>query len=130
MRRINRKRPEFIEISMLNLIDVIFILLIFFMLSTTFSKYWHYEISLPKTNNSENITKENNIKEVILNKDLNLYIKSNKNLILIDDINKYIKSSDIVLLSADKEISYDNLIKTISIIKNSNINKIKLNIER
>lgn len=130
MRRLNRKRPEFIEISMLNLIDVIFILLIFFMLSTTFSKYWHYEINLPKTSNSENITKENNIKEVILNKNLKLYIKNNKDLILIDDINKYIKSSDIVLLSADKEISYDNLIKTISIIKNSNINKIKLNIER
>lgn len=130
MRRITRKRPEFVEISMLNLIDVIFILLIFFMLSTTFSKYWHYDIDLPKTNNNEEIQNNKNLKEIVLDKDLKIYLKTNKELILINEISNFINPNDIVLLSADKNISYNDLINTISLIKNSNINQIKLNIER
>ena len=37
----NRRKRQNVDISMLNLIDVIFMLLIFFMLATTFNKHKH-----------------------------------------------------------------------------------------
>lgn len=45
----NRRNRQNAEISMLNLIDVIFMLLIFFMIATTFNKYSQFQLSVPKS---------------------------------------------------------------------------------
>ena len=45
----NRRSRQNAEISMLNLIDVIFMLLIFFMIATTFNKYSQFQLSVPKS---------------------------------------------------------------------------------
>ena len=45
----NRRSRQNAEISMLNLIDVIFMLLIFFMIATTFNKYSQFQLSIPKS---------------------------------------------------------------------------------
>ena len=45
----NRRNRQNAEISMLNLIDVIFMLLIFFMIATTFNKYSQFQLSIPKS---------------------------------------------------------------------------------
>ncbi len=39
----NRRSRQNVEISMLNLIDVIFMLLIFFMIATAFNKYSQFQ---------------------------------------------------------------------------------------
>ena len=44
-----RRRRQNVDISMLNLIDVIFMLLIFFMIATTFNNYSQFQLSVPKT---------------------------------------------------------------------------------
>ena len=49
MKFVNRRSKQNTEISMLNLIDVIFMLLIFFMIATTFNKYSQFQLSVPKS---------------------------------------------------------------------------------
>ncbi len=46
--RFRHQRPEEVSVNITPLIDVVFILLIFFMISTTFKKESHIELSLPK----------------------------------------------------------------------------------
>lgn len=46
--KFRHQRPEEISVNITPLIDVVFILLIFFMISTTFKKESHIELSLPK----------------------------------------------------------------------------------
>ena len=48
MRFARRTRPE-VEVNMTPLIDVVFLLLIFFMVSTTFTKESHLSIDLPES---------------------------------------------------------------------------------
>lgn len=46
--KFRRQRNEAVEVNLTPLIDVVFLLLIFFMVSTTFTKESHLEISLPE----------------------------------------------------------------------------------
>ena len=45
--KFRRKQPEEVNVNLTPLIDVVFLLLIFFMISTTFTKEAHLEIALP-----------------------------------------------------------------------------------
>lgn len=132
MRKITRTKPRYAEISMLNLIDVIFILLVFFMLTTTFKKYWHFDIELPKQSISENIKDSDETIDIMLNLNNEIFIKQKKDFIKIkqDDLALALKNYKIAILNADKNLSYDKVINLITLIKNTNIDTIKLNIER
>lgn len=46
--KFRRKQKEEVSVNLTPLIDVVFLLLIFFMVSTTFTKETHLEISLPE----------------------------------------------------------------------------------
>ncbi len=46
--KFRRKQPEEVSVNLTPLIDVVFLLLIFFMVSTTFTKETHLEINLPE----------------------------------------------------------------------------------
>lgn len=48
-----RQRTEEISVNLTPLIDVVFLLLIFFMVSTTFTKETHLKIDLPKASTEE-----------------------------------------------------------------------------
>lgn len=48
--RFSRQRPEEVSVNLTPLIDVVFLLLIFFMVSTTFTKETQLEIDLPSAN--------------------------------------------------------------------------------
>lgn len=132
MRKITRTKPKYAEISMLNLIDVIFILLVFFMLTTTFKKYWHFDIELPKQSISENIKDSDETIDIMLNLNNEIFIKQKKDFIKIkqDDLALALKNYKIAILNADKNLSYDKVVNLITLIKNTNIDTIKLNIER
>lgn len=47
--KFKRQHPEAVEINLASMLDVIFILLIFFMVSTTFTKESHLTIDLPES---------------------------------------------------------------------------------
>jgi biopolymer transport protein ExbD len=61
-----RTRSEEVSINLTPLIDVVFLLLIFFMVSTTFTKETHLELDLP-TSTSEKTLAELNQIEVLVN---------------------------------------------------------------
>lgn len=51
--RFRRKQPEEVSVNLTPLIDVVFLLLIFFMVSTTFTKETHLQIDLPEASADE-----------------------------------------------------------------------------
>ena len=51
--RLSRRREDSPDITLTPLIDVVFLLLIFFMVSTTFSQYSQLEIELPEASTEE-----------------------------------------------------------------------------
>ena len=131
----NRRKRQNVDISMLNLIDVIFMLLIFFMLATTFNNYSQFQLSVPKT--SAQLEKKEDTKiEVIVNKDKKYFLK-------IDNKTRELSQNEIasefsklskealknITLTADEHLEYKDIVDTISILKNMNIENISLNIQ-
>ena len=131
----NRRKRQNIDISMLNLIDVIFMLLIFFMLATTFNNYSQFQLSVPKT--SAQLEKKEDTKiEVIVNKDKKYFLK-------IDNKTRELSQNEIasefsklpkeslknITLTADEHLEYKDIVDTMSILKNMNIENISLNIQ-
>ena len=131
----NRRKRQNVDISMLNLIDVIFMLLIFFMLATTFNNYSQFQLSVPKT--SAQLEKKEDTKiEVIVNKDKKYFLK-------IDDKTRELPQNEIasefsklpkevlknITLTADEHLEYKDIVDTMSILKNMNIENISLNIQ-
>ena len=131
----NRRKRQNVDISMLNLIDVIFMLLIFFMLATTFNNYSQFQLSVPKT--SAQLEKKEDTKiEVIVNKDKKYFLK-------IDDKTRELSQNEIasefsklpkealknITLTADEYLEYRDIVDTMSILKNMNIENISLNIQ-
>ncbi|WP_299179034.1 biopolymer transporter ExbD [uncultured Neptuniibacter sp.] len=53
-----RQRQEEVNVNLTPLIDVVFLLLIFFMVSTTFTKETHLEVDLPEASGSTTVTDE------------------------------------------------------------------------
>ena len=131
----NRRKRQNVDISMLNLIDVIFMLLIFFMLATTFNNYSQFQLSVPKT--SAQLEKKEDTKiEVIVNKDKKYFLK-------IDDKTRELSQNEIasefsklskealknITLTAHEHLEYKDIVDTMSILKNMNIENISLNIQ-
>ena len=131
----NRRKKQNVDISMLNLIDVIFMLLIFFMIATTFNNYSQFQLSVPKTS-AKLEQKEDTKIEVIVNKDKKYFLKINDK---IQEVSKEKMSSEFsklsevslknITLTADEHLEYKDIVDTMSILKNMNIENISLNIQ-
>ena len=63
--KFRRQRGEDTGVNLTPLIDVVFLLLIFFMVSTTFKKETHISLNLPEAE-GEQITAENNQIEIVI----------------------------------------------------------------
>lgn len=60
-----RQRQEEVNVNLTPLIDVVFLLLIFFMVSTTFTKETHLEVDLPEANGDKTVA-EQQILEIVI----------------------------------------------------------------
>lgn len=136
MKFVRRKNVNNANISMINLIDIIFVLLIFFMITTTFKVFSNFDIKLPQSNANFDKDNKKNI-EILYTKDEQIIYIENKNqifltenklkeklILLHDELKKNIK------LSADETLAYGKIINLISILKESNIQNVELNIEK
>ena len=87
-----RKKRNIMSLDLTPLIDVVFLLLIFFMVSTTFNKYGKIDIDVPVSKVSEKI--ENSKIEIIIDKNENYFIlKDGKTFpINLDDLGEYLKN--------------------------------------
>ena len=109
MRYVRRDKGKHTGISMLNLIDVIFVLLLFFMLTTSFNKFVHIDIALPQSASNLNEEDKKNVEVFyLLNGEVLLSIK----------------------LNADEAINYGEVVNLISILKDSGTQNVVLNIKK
>ena len=131
--RRNRQNPE---ISMLNLIDVIFMLLIFFMIATTFNKYSQFQLSIPKSD-AKFDKKEETKAEIIVNRERKYFLKLGNNVKEIsgENIHNEIlrlpkEMLENMTLTADEHLEYGYIVEIMSKLRNENVKNVSLNIQK
>lgn len=139
-RRFINKPRKYHSMDLTPLIDVVFLLLIFFMVATNFSKFSSMDIKVPKSNVENKNTAIETI-EVLLNsnKILNIRITTNgivENQEVVENnlnqkINDLLKASNNknIILIADEVLDYGYIIKVMSILKEAGVEGISLKTE-
>lgn len=139
-RRFMNKPRKYHSMDLTPLIDVVFLLLIFFMVATNFSKFSSMDIKVPKSTVENKNTAIETI-EVLLNsnKTLNIRITTNgfvENQEVVENnlnqkINDLLKASNNknIILIADEVLDYGYIIKVMSILKEAGVEGISLKTE-
>ena len=132
----NRRSRQNAEISMLNLIDVIFMLLIFFMIATTFNKYSQFQLSIPKSD-AKFDKKEETKAEIIVNREKKYFLKLGNNIKEIsgENIHNEIlrlpkEMLENMTLTADEHLEYGYIVEVMSKLRNENVKNVSLNIQK
>ncbi len=122
-----RKKRNIMSLDLTPLIDVVFLLLIFFMVSTTFNKYGKIDIDVP-TSTVINKTEESKI-EIVVDKDENYFIiKDGKTYpINIDDLSEHLSGVKEVSVTGDKNLKYQTIMDVITKIKKQGIENLGIN---
>ena len=122
-----RKKRNIMSLDLTPLIDVVFLLLIFFMVSTTFNKYGKIDIDVPVSKVSEKI--ENSKIEIIIDKNENYFIlKDGKTFpINLDDLEEYLKNVKEVSITGDKNLKYQTIMDLITKVKQQGIENLGIN---
>ena len=132
----NRRSRQNAEISMLNLIDVIFMLLIFFMIATTFNKYSQFQLSIPKSD-AKFDKKEETKAEIIVNRNKKYFLKMGNDIKEISEENIHGEILKLpkemlenVTLTADEHLEYGYIVEVMSKLRNENVKNVSLNIQK
>ena len=132
----NRRSRQNAEISMLNLIDVIFMLLIFFMIATTFNKYSQFQLSVPKSDAKFDKKKETKA-EIIVNRNKKYFLKVGNDAKEISEENIHGEILKLpkemlenVTLTADEHLEYGYIVEVMSKLRNENVKNVSLNIQK
>lgn len=132
----NRRNRQNAEISMLNFIDVIFMLLIFFMIATTFNKYSQFQLSIPKSD-AKFDKKEETKAEIIVNREKKYFLKLGNNVKEIsgENIHNEIlrlpkEMLENMTLTADEHLEYGYIVEIMSKLRNENVKNVSLNIQK
>ncbi|MCD6574966.1 biopolymer transporter ExbD [Candidatus Aerophobetes bacterium] len=122
-----RSRSEEVFINLTPLIDVVFLLLIFFMVSTTFVTIRQgIKVNLPRTTTPQERLKENIV--ISITKDNHIYlgkrwIKDEK--VLFSILKREIKGrGELVLINADKEVEHGKVVKVMEIAKRAGASRL------
>ncbi|RLE12718.1 biopolymer transporter ExbD [Candidatus Aerophobetes bacterium] len=122
-----RSRSEEVFINLTPLIDVVFLLLIFFMVSTTFATIrYGIKVELPKTTTPQEKVEENIV--ISVTKDNHIYlgkrwIKSEKELTSL--LKKEIKEKGgLVVINADKNVKHGQVVKVMELAEKAGATKL------
>ena len=121
------KRRSLATPDLTPLIDVVFLLLIFFMLVTTFDKYSGFKLELPKGEVVSESSK--GVYELVIDKDENYFLMIDKvsNPVILEKIGEKIININEMTISADKDLKYEIIVKSIGVLKNNGVDKVELN---
>ena len=129
-----KEEKELISINITPLIDIVFLLLVFFMLATSFIQKSTIEVNLSSGKNVE-IENEKNTIVLILNKKGQIYL--NKKLINISSIRNEVisiiekKPKSKILIKSDKKLAVQKVIRLIEEVRLAGTDNIKLiNLEK
>jgi len=138
LERIKRRSGGTLVLEITPLIDVVFLLLIFFMLATTFDERSAFKIDLPKSTAAKT---KSTLKEVqvLVDKDKNVYLRytdnsgksQNERLDLtnfVSVVSEKLNNSESkdVIISADKNIDYGFIVEIMSLLKESGASAINI----
>lgn len=133
---VRRDKARYVGISMLNLIDVIFVLLLFFMVTTSFNKFAHIDIALPQSASNLDEKDTKNVEVFyLLNGEVLLSVSGEQKSLNLADLGAQIsnltpKQKESVKLNADEAINYGEVVNLISILKDSGTQNVELNIKK
>ena len=131
MKFLIKKNTE-LSLEVTPLIDIVFLLLIFFVLNSQFDKLTTMELSLPKVNSNqlnelanENLIIEiNSAEEIILNgKRLSEFSYTSLNDFII---NNYPENKKAVI-SADSDTKYQHLVTVMDVLNKNNFDSVEIN---
>lgn len=122
-----RKKRNIMSLDLTPLIDVVFLLLIFFMVSTTFNKYGKIDIDVPVSKVSEKA--ENSKIEIIIDKNENYFILQDGKTfpINIEELDKYLNGVKEVSVTGDKNLKYQIVMDVITKVKEQGIENLGIN---
>lgn len=137
LERIKRRGSGDLILEITPLIDVVFLLLIFFMVATTFDASSAFKIDLPKTAAKRNVDTVREI-QVLIDKEKNIFINYKEN---SKSISKKIEGSNFkeemssrlessnkkeVIISADKKIDYGYVVELMGLTKEAGAKTINI----
>ena len=108
------------------LIDVVFLLIIFFMVTTTFNNFGSVQIDLPSSTIQQ--TDKTKSIEIIIDKDGNYHISEDGKItqIQFSEIDSYLKTAKEATVSADKNLKYQVIMDVITKIKENGVDNLGL----
>ena len=138
LERIKRRSGGTLVFEITPLIDVVFLLLIFFMLATSFDERSAFKIDLPKSTAAKT---KSTLKEVqvLVDKEKNIYLRYTDNSGRLQseklDLSSFVSvvseklntsESKDVMISADKAIDYGFIVEIMSLLKESGASAINI----
>ena len=138
LERIKRRSGGTLVLEITPLIDVVFLLLIFFMLATSFDERSAFKIDLPKSTAAKT---KSTLKEVqvLVDKEKNIYLRYTDNSgrlqsekldlsSFVSVVSEKLNSSESkdVMISADKAIDYGFIVEIMSLLKESGASAINI----
>ena len=138
LERIKRRSGGTLVLEITPLIDVVFLLLIFFMLATSFDERSAFKIDLPKSTAAKT---KSTLKEVqvLVDKDRNGYVRFTDNsgksqnekidlASFVSVVSEKLNNSESkdVIISADKDIDYGFIVEIMSLLKESGASAINI----
>jgi len=120
-----KKRFEYLSPDLTPLIDVIFILLIFFIITSSFKKdNTVLKLELPSSNSTSKVIDKKNI-NIELNKKFISYKGEKINLISLQKELEIIKDKkQSIMINIDKDVPYNKVIELLDILQLNNLNNI------
>ncbi|NPA24977.1 MAG: biopolymer transporter ExbD [Deltaproteobacteria bacterium] len=129
MRFQNRNKDD-VQLDMTPLIDVVFLLLIFFMLSTSLSVNPGIKVDLPKAS-AEQVKKKKITLRVAIEASGRIYLEGKK--LSLEELKKHFlktaKKSDgdaLVVIEADRKVYHGLVVKVMDAAKTSGLNKLAI----
>lgn len=122
--KIKEKRKVLINIT--SLIDVLFLLLIFFMVSSTFLEQPGIKLELPQAKNA--VVTEQNDYTLFVDKDGNLFL--NQDEVTTENLEAKLKEAlpnmvdSALILKADQEVTHGIIVRVMDIAKQSGVKKL------
>ena len=124
--QLREKKKKNIVINITSLIDVLFLLLIFFMVSSTFLEKPGMKLDLPKSQQKEAVRMEGYT--LFITTDKKIYL--NEEPVTLETLPQKLKAiaseieKDGIVLQADEKVPYGLVVETMDIIKQSGITKL------
>ena len=121
-----KKSRESAKLDLTPLIDVVFLLIIFFMVTTTFNNFGSVQIDLPSSTIQQ--TDKTKSIEIIIDKDGNYHVSEDGKItqIQFSEIDSYLKTAKEATVSADKNLKYQIIMDVITKIKENGVDNLGL----